>query len=130
VKTFTAQMKEFADLTKAKAELVFKQSAQDVFELAQTPKAKGGNMPVDTGFLRNSLVSQLNGQGNATGADAYVLTIAGAKLGDSVFGGWTADYALHVEDGTSRMAGNFFAGNAAQQWQRIVELNAAKARKL
>lgn len=129
-KTFTAQVKAFEELTKEKLELVVKQSAQDVFSIAQTPVAQGGNMPVDTGFLRNSFVSGLNGSTSLTGPDAYVAAIAGMELGDSVFGGWTASYALHVEYGTSRMAGRHFALSAFQQWQAIVNGNAAKAAAL
>lgn len=129
-RSFTAQVEAFAELTKAKLELVVKQSAQDVFEIAQRPKAQGGNMPVDTGFLRNSFVSGLNGATSLSGPDAYVASIAGMELGDSVFGGWTAEYARYVEYGTSKMAGSFYALNAAQQWQAIVNTNAAKARNL
>ena len=70
--TFVAQLQRFADLTTDKLELVFKQSAQDMFSEAQTPKAMGGNMPVDSGTLRNSFVSALNGQGGTKGPDAYV----------------------------------------------------------
>ncbi|RDC66550.1 hypothetical protein HME9302_00001 [Alteripontixanthobacter maritimus] len=36
---------------------VAKQSIQDVVKQAQTPVGKGGDMPVDKGFLRNSLVT-------------------------------------------------------------------------
>lgn len=126
--SFAAQLKDFADLTSAKLELVVKQSAQDMFSDAQSPKALGGNLPVDTGFLRNSFVSALNGQGTVTGPDAYVMAIAGMELGDSVFGGWTAEYARHVEYGTSKMAGSFFALRAAQNWPAIVARNAQKAR--
>lgn len=125
-KMFAAQVDAFRKLTAAKLELVFKQSAQDVFETAQTPVAQGGRMRVDTGFLRNSFMSALNGQSGLAGPNAYVAVIAGLELGDTVFGGWTANYARHVEYGTSRMAGSFFALNAAQQWQAIVAANAAK----
>ena len=137
--TFTAQLEKFADLSRKKMELVFKQSAQDVFETAQAPKAQGGNMPVDTGFLRNTFVAGANGAQNLTGPDAYVLAIAGADLGGSVFGGWTAAYALRMEYGfvgtdsrgrTYNQPGNFFALNASQQWQAIVARNVAKAQAL
>lgn len=127
---FTAQMQAFADRAKEKLELVVKQSAQDVGDLAQRPVAKGGNMPVDTGFLRNSLVSGLNGTTSLSGPDSYVLAIAGAELGDSIFFGWTANYARYVEYGTQGRAGRFFMLNAAQQWQAIVSRNAEKARAL
>lgn len=129
-RVFTAQLNAFKELTKAKTELVLKQSAQDLFEIAQRPKAVGGNMPVDTGFLRNSFVSGLNGSTSLSGPDAYVAAIAGMELGDSIFGGWTANYAQFVEYGTSKMAGSHFALNAAQQWQAIVSANAAKAQQL
>ncbi len=126
--TFTAEIEGFAKLTREKVELVFKQSAQDVFEAAQRPKAQGGNMPVDTGFLRNTFVAESNGF--STGPDAYVMQIAGMELGDTLVGGWTAQYARHVEYGTSRMAGSFFALRAAQQWQSIVARNAERAKNL
>lgn len=111
-------------------ELVVKQSAQDVGDLAQRPVAKGGNMPVDTGFLRNSLVAGLNGTTGLSGPDAYVLAIAGMELGDSVMFGWTANYARYVEYGTRGRAGRFFMLSAAQEWQAIVARNAEKARAL
>lgn len=123
--TFTAQVQAFADRAKAKAEVVVKQSAQEVFEIAQTPVAQGGNMPVDTGFLRNSMVAGLNGSTSLSGPDAYVLAIAGMELGDSVFGGWTANYARHVEYGARGLPGRHFALNASRQWQAIVAKNAA-----
>lgn len=143
--TFTAQIADFAEKAQRKAELVLKQSAQDVFEIAQTTKASeaknpkvnkartggnGGNLPVDTGNLVNTFMSELNGAGRVDGPNAYVMTIAGMELGDAVFGGWTAKYAKHVEYGTSKMAGSFFALRAAQQWQAIVQRNAEKARNL
>ena len=126
--TFTAEIEGFAKLTREKVEVVFKQSAQDVFEAAQRPKAQGGNMPVDTGFLRNTFVAEYNGF--STGPDAYVMQIAEMELGDALVGGWTAQYARHVEYGTSRMAGSFFALRAAQQWQSIVARNAERAKNL
>ena len=145
VGTFTAQVEAFVAKSRMKMELVFKESARDVFDAAQLTKAseakrprknvsrgfaRGGNLPVDTEFLLKSMVSGLNGQTGAGGADSYVMAIAGAKIGDTVFGGWTAKYARHVEYGTSKMAGSFFALKAAQQWQAIVSKNAAKAKNL
>lgn len=128
--TFTAQIKAFADRTQEKIEAVVKQSAQEVFSIAQTPKAQGGRMPVDTGFLRNSLIASLNGSTVGGGADAYVLAVAGAELGDTIFAGWTANYARFMEYGTSKTPANFFMLSAAQQWQAIVARNAALVRNL
>lgn len=128
--SFTAQIKAFADRSKEKIEAVVKQSAQEVFSIAQTPIAQGGRMPVDTGFLRNSLVAELNGATVAGGADAYTLAVAGMEIGDVIFGGWTANYARFQEYGTSTFAGNHFMLAAAQQWQAIVARNAELVRKL
>jgi len=130
VNTFTASIEQFALKSRQKIEAVFKESAQDVFEAAQRPKAQGGNMPIDTGFLRNTFVAGINGTAGTTGPDAYALAIAGMELGDAIEGGWTANYARHVEYGTSRMAGSFFALRAAQQWQGFVARNAERAKNL
>lgn len=127
---FTAQIQAFAQRSKEKLELVVKQSAQDVFDIAQRPVAKGGNMPVDTGTLRNSLTSGLNGADGVEAPESYVLIIAGMELGDVMLGKWTAGYARYVEYGTQGRAGRFFMLNAAQQWQAIVSRNAEKARAL
>jgi len=131
--TFTAQIKAFTDRAKEKMETVVKQSAQEVFSIAQTPKARGGRMPVDTGTLRGSLTLSLNGSTVSSGPDAYVLAVAGMELGDVIFGGWggpAAGYARHQEYGTSRMPGNFYMLSAAQQWQAIVARNAELVRNL
>jgi len=130
VTTFTAQIKAFADRTQEKIEAVVKQSAQEVFSIAQTPKAQGGRMPVDTGFLRNSLIASLNGSTVGGGADAYVLAVAGAELGDTIFAGWTANYARFMEYGTSKTPANFYMLSAAQQWGQIVARNAELVRNI
>ena len=136
-KSFAASIQAFGKKAMDRAEDIFKQSAQDVFAIAQTPKAQGGNMPVDTGILRNSLQTALNGSTYLAGADGYVAVIAGAELGDTIFGGWTVKYARRLEFGfvgtdaagrTYNQPGNFFAGNAVAQWQSIVAANAAKVK--
>lgn len=131
--TFTAQVKVFTDRAKEKMETVVKQSAQEVFSIAQTPKAQGGRMPVDTGTLWGSLMMSLNGAQVGAGKDSYTLAIAGYELGDTIFGGWggpAASYALHMEYGTSKTLGNFYMLSAAQQWQAIVARNAELVRNL
>lgn len=108
------------------ADLVLKQSTQDVFEIAQTPKSKGGNMPVDTGTLRGSLTSSVNGGPQSEGADSYTLVIADMEMGDVMLGFWSVAYAHHQEFGTKNFPGNFFMRGAAGQWQSIVSKNAAR----
>jgi hypothetical protein len=75
--SFSAQVSGFRDRTKEKLKAIVQQSTQDLFETANTPKANGGRLPVDTGFLRNSFVTALNGSGITTGEDSYILTLAG-----------------------------------------------------
>ncbi len=141
--TFTAQIKAFAEKSQEKIEAVVKQSAQEVLSIASEtgpsnavkPKknlgAGGtGRMPVDTGFLRGSMIAELNGAVVAGGDGAFALAVGSMDLGDVIFAGWTANYARHVEYGTSKMAGAFFVLNAAQQWQDIVARNAEMLRNL
>lgn len=127
-KTFAAQLADIRGLTIKRIEAVAKQSIQDVVDDMQTPKAKGGRMPVDTGFLRNSLVSGLDGSFGPPGADSYTGVIAGMEIGQVARFGYTAEYAIHQELGTSKMAGNHFMGGAAAKWPAYVAANAAKAR--
>ena len=124
--SFSAQVDAFVAQTEQRTTAVFKASAQDVLKDAQTPTAKGGRMRVKTGNLRNSHVSGLNGSTSLSGADSYVLTIAQAKLGDKITGGWTANYAGYREFGARGQAPDFFLRGAAQKWPQIVKANAAK----
>lgn len=132
---FEADIKEHATLTELDMLNVARQSIQDVVRIAQTPKAKGGRMPVITSFLRNSLASGLNGAFGPPSGDSYVLTIAQLKLSDVAQFGWTAAYARRVElgfVGTDSLGrgfeqqGAFFMGSAADQWEELVRANAAK----
>lgn len=54
--------------------------------------------PVDTGALRGSISSTITGDGRSGHMDAEI--------------GPTVDYAVHVHDGTSRMAGRPFLTDA------------------
>lgn len=129
-----ADMRSWTAKAKRNVELVVKQSIQDVTEIAQTTKAKGGRMPVDTGFLRNSFTSGLNGSTSLSGANVYIATVEGMEMGDTFNAGWTAAYALRMEKGfvgtdalgrTFNQPGNFYMENALMQWQAINDKNAA-----
>jgi hypothetical protein len=128
--SFSAQVDDFIKRSEVYHTAVLKQSAQDFVADAQTPVAKGGRMRVDTGFLRNSHVSGLNGSTALSGAESYVLTIAKMKLGDILDGGWTADYAIHREFGARGQAPDMFARGAAQKWPSFVKKNATKLKGL
>jgi len=117
-----ADMDKWIRRSQVRIDAVVKQSAQDLVNTAQTPRAKGGNMPVDTGFLRNSGMASLTGMPSGTGSteSQVTLTIYRAKPGDTIYFGWTANYAKYME---RRYA---FMRLAAQQWQDIVNRNARK----
>lgn len=90
-------------------------------------------MPVDTGFLRASLLASSDAmpQMNAAkpaGAGAYsydsgpiALTINNAPLGGKVYCGYSANYAVHVNYGTGKTPARLFVEQAAQQWPAIVK---------
>ncbi len=135
--TFTADLKKILAGYEQDLLNVAKQSIQEVVSTAQTPKARGGRMPVDTGFLRNSLISGVNGAFGPQGEDSYVFAIAQLKLGDTSRFAWTAAYAMRMELGYSgadalgriyEQEGNHFVGSAAAQWEDIVRKNALKVR--
>lgn len=135
--TFSADLSNILEGYERDLLNVARQSVQEVVKIAQTPKAKGGRLPVVTSFLRNSLASGVNGAFGPPGPEGYVLTIAGMKLGDTSRFAWTAAYALRIELGFSgadslgriyEQEGNHFVGGAAAQWEDIVTKNALRAR--
>ena len=126
--SFSADLQRFSKRVQARALDVARESIQDVIDDAQTPKAKGGRMPVDTGFLRNSLASGLNGSFGPPDENSYTLTIFQLDLGDVARFAWTAEYAIFQELGTSAFAGNHFVGVAAAKWPQFVEANARRIR--
>ena len=128
--TFTAQVDEWVKKTKGRQEAVFKKSVERTIEIMQTPVAKGGNMPVDTGFLRSSFQAGLNapvfGPTQPTGVSfnyngsQATMVIASAEIGDTIFGTYSANYARFVHDGANGRPGRPFVRLAAQQWPTIV----------
>lgn len=137
-KTFEGRLGQFADLAIEDIMAVVKQSVQDVMSDAQQPKARGGRMPVDTGYLRNSLVSALNGTTSITGPASYGLVIARMEAGDIFESGWLAEYAMRIEFGFKgtdakgrryNQAPAFFLRGAAQKWPRFVRANAMRFKR-
>lgn len=126
---FIADVEAFKDKTIEQLLRVARQSIQDTIEDAQTPVAKGGNMPVDTGFLRNSLVTEVRGETVGEGADSYTLGLSIFELGDPFQVSWTADYAIprHYLVGVGQ-GGGLWRDAAVQKWQATVEKNARKVR--
>lgn len=110
---------------------VAKEAFQEVVDISQKPRAKGGPMRVDTGFLRASGQASLSGMptgpsrpsdGFPPGADDVSLVIGRLVLGNTLVFGWTANYARPREyiDGFLRLA--------VQQWPQIVARVAARVR--
>ena len=131
--TFSADLERWVRKSERRMEAVVKQSAQAVIEIVQTPQAKGGKMPVDTGFLRNTGVIALNtapsGPAKADEGDAgewdissITLTINDVEIGDTIVFGWSAVYARKMEERYG------FAQSAAMQWPSIVAVNANELR--
>lgn len=105
---------------------VVREAAQDMAVEANTPREKGGRLPVDTSFLRSTLRAKRNnkprGKGENTGraprewdAGVIALTLQRLQLGDRLVMGWTANYAEYME------ARYMFMRSAAQQWPQFVE---------
>lgn len=133
--TFAADIRAFADRTVGQMRDVMRESTQDVVQAAQTPQvslARGatgvvqGKIPVDTGFLRNSLVSGLNGSFGPEGPESYALTVAGMEIGDVARFAWTAPHALPTELGHGSYKGAHFVGANAARWSDFVAANVAK----
>ena len=108
------------------AELIMRQTVQDVIADAQRPTAQGGRMRVDTGFLRNSLATSLNGSTALSGPDGYILVVAGMKVTDTLTAGWTASYAAHREYGARGQSPDYFMRGAAQKFEAFARANVAK----
>lgn len=125
VKSFTAQVDDFVLKTEKRMVALVRQSVQEVVDIAQTPVAKGGNMRVDTGFLRASGQMSLTGMPGGPGrgdkgkpynwsASSVELTLANVKVGNTIFFGWSANYAKYRE------AYDGFLEGAVQKWPAIV----------
>ena len=134
-RSFSAQISAFKDKTLAQMKAVVGASVQDVMEAAQLPEDQGGRLPVKTSFLRNSLVSELNGSKVAEGPESFTLVAAQIEPGDTARFAYTAAYALRMELGfvgqdslgrTYNQSGRHFVEGAAAQWPAIVERNAAR----
>lgn len=145
--SFSASVDAWVKETKARMDAVHKESAKRVLVEVRTPKAKGGNMPVDTGFLRNSMEVSTSGPASIrddakpeAGAvydqlgDALPgpvnLVIATAKPGQTIWATFTAAYAARQEYGftgedslgrTYSQGGSGFVRLAAQNWNQIVD---------
>jgi len=120
--TFAAAVNAWTKKSEARMNAVFRDSVQRLANEVRVPIAAGGHMPVKTGNLRRSLLAstaQMPGLGaeKATYSDGSAqisATIAGARLGQTIYLGFQANYAPYMENRYQ------FVGLAAQRWQQIV----------
>jgi len=146
--SFSADVSKWVRQSEQRLEAVFRDSAQTLSEEVKKPRAAGGNMPVDTGFLRASMQAsntempkidkEVTPEENATypeNSEQVELLIAGSKLGQTIYLGFTAAYARRLEYGFKgkdklgreyNQEGYGFVRLAAQKWQRIVRASSAK----
>ena len=125
---FLATIDGWWDKTEVEVDAVIRQSVQETIHLAQKTPKEGGNMPVDTGFLRSSLmVSNLMSGHGELGRHSYE-SVSGMKFGDTIEFGWSAYYARTQEFGDSRWKARGFLTLAARSWNEIVKRNVAKVR--
>lgn len=131
---FEAQVSLWTRETEQRMTAVFRQATQETVSKIQS------RIPVDTGFARASVRASLSemplidpgakAPAGAKGIPApseYVLTIAQAQLGQTIYIGWTAAYVIHLEYGHSKQAPAGFVGITAQEWPQIVLSVAARA---
>jgi len=131
--SFQAQIEAWATMTERNLNYVMKSSITDVLVAAQTTQigiTQGatsfeiGKIPVgDTAELVNSLTVD-----GAKGPDSYVVAIAGMRIGDYKRFAWTANHAMPVEVGTSKMAGRHMVGANAAKYDQFVAKRVAEVR--
>lgn len=108
-------------------------SIESLAHAANTPRGKGGLLPLDTAFLRNSFGSAIGqmpsgpskqSEGNPGEWDGTALSLTLARLqpGDVTFLGWTAEYARPME------ARYGFAKTEAMNWKSHVEYGIERAK--
>lgn len=130
--SFAAQVGAFASKTKERMTAVRNAAVERTIEEMQTPVAKGGNLPVDTGFLRASLqvttgapipaVQPNPGAGSFSYSGQQVVTVlSGAPLDAVIYAAYGANYAVFQEYGARGRPGRRFVALAAQNWTRNVE---------
>lgn len=102
------------------AGLVVASAIQDLISDAQA------DVPVDTGALRASLQSGIEGAGLSTGESSFSLTLAGFDIGDVYTVSYSVNYAIFVHDGTSRLPGRPWLLSKAAGWQGYVNRAAAR----
>lgn len=131
---FGIQVAAYVKKYKKRLRAIAKESVQETIALAQVPTGDGGRMRIDTGFLRASIAANVGSMPigdsvNTKESVTYEGTALSAallewnpELGETIFVGWTANYARYreYEDG--------FLRGAVEQWDGIVASVAARVK--
>lgn len=146
--SFSATVSDWVAAEKERQTAVFRASVQEFVSKAQLTVPAGGNMPINFGFLRSSILVSTDGppvtradgepeKGRTYPENAQVaLVIAGLEIGQDLYGGWSAAYAMRMEYGfvgqdslgrTYNQQGFGFVAKAAQLWPQIVAEQSAAA---
>ena len=104
-------------------EAVAKQAIQDMTDDIQRPRAKGGRLPVDTGFLRNSAGASLNSQPDTGNLGSLEGALIKMELGDTYNFGWGANYARFMNNKYG------FLSLPVQNWDNYVYRAVQKVKK-
>jgi hypothetical protein len=128
---FSVTVDNWVKATNQRITAVWKESTQRLNSVV-VQNLSGGLVNVQTGFLRASerastdempsIVQTQPKPGSSYPFDGGQISavIAGAQLGQTIYLGWTANYAPHIEYGTQHMAPRPFIGMAVLQWPVIV----------
>jgi len=126
-----ATLDQWTKKTQGRIDAVLKDATQTVIAVAQVTKAKGGRMPVDTGNLRNSLISSVAGGASGQGEESYIMVSGSMEGGDVAtftWGNGEVPYARPVNNGRNGRPGAHFVEGAVDQWPAIVRASIAKAK--
>lgn len=129
--SFSAQIDAWAAKAEVRQIAIARQSAQ-VLNDKIIDNLSGGMVNVQTGFLRASEraslseMPKINPAAHPRDGASYqpadiTVTIANLQMGQTLYCGFTAAYAAHVHDGTSRMAPRPYVALPAAGWSGIVE---------
>ncbi len=105
---FTIQLDQWAKRFAGDMDALARQVCQEIANNVVT------DTPVDTGFLRSSWQPSIgapassNGNNNGNPITTVAAVAQGVRAGDVFYMINNAEYAPHVEFGTSKMAGRFF----------------------
>lgn len=143
--SFAAQVGEWCHAVEGAFEVIFRESVQELVEemdllLVQSvydqPISESGYKR--TGFLRASLVASLTAMpqlvrhnpGVPVPADLgdVMMIITGADIGETIYLGYTANYAAFVHYSANGERGRPWVTMAAQRWPIIVDRVAARVK--